>query len=299
VPDYRFRDPGAADFAAQEPDGDDPLMALLRRVRSANRGRASEVRKPMIESAVMARAAGSRMYESADAQNDSLRKQEARMLQVGVDISAVQDDLAKPNLRQPRKGELEQRHAVLLKEQDDLAEAIARLAVSETVTERRSAGFGRRLIWPRRSRSSSHRRSVVGGRPVSTASSVGVNSPAASMKYSSPSENAWIPRASNSCRTRRSLLRQVAMRRVFAGRRLTERVSRSVSHLTTRNCSKACGARASRPVSFAAVRTGSDLQVHLYVTRPSSPLHPRKCPQPWASSKPSCIRKTTCRCWSR
>jgi hypothetical protein len=138
VPDYRFRDPGAADFAAQEPDGDDPLMALLRRVRSANRGRASEVRKPMIESAVMARAAGSRMYESADAQNDSLRKQEARMLQVGVDISAVQDDLAKPNLRQPRKGELEQRHAVLLKEQDDLAEAIARLAVSETVT--RQAG---------------------------------------------------------------------------------------------------------------------------------------------------------------
>jgi hypothetical protein len=139
VRDYQFRDPLAADLAGPDTDEDeDPLMSLLRRVRRVNRDRSSEVRRPIIESAVQARTAGTRMYESAEAQRDSLLKQEARMIQVGLDLDTVQGDLGKPNLRQPRKGELEQRRAVLLKEQEDLAEAVARLAVSETAT--RQAG---------------------------------------------------------------------------------------------------------------------------------------------------------------
>ena len=140
VPDYRFRDRLVGDLDIDDPDdSEDPVASLLRRTRTGSTRGLSDLRRPLIASVVEARTNSARMYESADSQQAVLSQAEKRSRQVAREISAVQADLDKPGVRQPRKGELEKRLDALTKEHEELVDSIARLTDSEATTRQAGA----------------------------------------------------------------------------------------------------------------------------------------------------------------
>lgn len=133
VRDYRFSDPVEADFDTPGPDGDDPVLSLIRGQRRTVRDHRgmSRVRSPLIDSALAARASGARMSEAADGLVRVVEHLEQRSVDVDRELQTVRQDLANPNLRQPRKRQLEAQREALGKEQADLAVSLANARESE------------------------------------------------------------------------------------------------------------------------------------------------------------------------
>ena len=134
VPDYRFRDPVAADLDIEDPDdSDDPVLSLVRDRKTVRDNRSiAEVRTPLLDSALQARVTGARMAETADGLVRVVRHLERRSAEVDAELAAAETALASPNLRQPKKGQLEQQRDALLKERTELAASLANARASVT-----------------------------------------------------------------------------------------------------------------------------------------------------------------------